>query len=186
MVAFISPSQTKEPILAEINSDAGPKGPGGKTYIRVWYSDSEGGGDEFGSFEGPLIPKSNPNPNIKADDHIAPNEVKRPDGILGLPVGHLGYMVVFFNGCKSSQNYEAWKAALAGTKGAPGYLGWTIDTPGISNRVGVLFGEAVVSYFRARKSLEPPTEGLGLYALNYIHVRLEKAYPEIKSWLVLN
>jgi hypothetical protein len=185
IVAFISTTQTKEPILAAINGDVGPKAGEKKPYIRIWYNDSHGGGDENYVFEGPLIPKSNPNPNVKADDHMAPNEIKRPDNIQGLPVGHPGYLLVFFNSCRGDVRHAEWRSALSGTLSTPEYLCWTIDTPGKAYDVGVLFGEAVAAYFRLSRSAEPPTGSLGRFVKNYIIDHTKEDYPDIGNTLKL-
>jgi hypothetical protein len=157
---FISETQTKGPIIGEINSDFGKNGPAKKPYIRVWYNDSHGGANEAKQFEGPAIPK-NENPSIWQDRCISPDEIR-------LPQGHPGYVLVFFNSCDADENSERWKNALAGRATRPDYLCWTEDTPGIANDVGVLFGKAVKQYFKLRQSANPSSKTLGNYVKDYI------------------
>jgi hypothetical protein len=60
VVAFISPTQTKDDIVTAINGDDGPNGASGKAHIRVWYSDSHGGGDENGNLRGAVHSQEQP------------------------------------------------------------------------------------------------------------------------------
>jgi len=158
--SFIGPTQTKEPILQEINSDDGPEGTSGKPYIRLWYCDAHGAGQGFGDFEGPAIPSANP--VAKQDDHISPNEIH-------LASGHTGYQLVFFNICGSAQNASLWKSALGGSDGQPGYLCWeTSWTPGLSYGVGLRFGEGAVEYFKQLYGPDPSDKSAGRYVYDYI------------------
>jgi hypothetical protein len=92
-------------------------------------------------------------------------------------VGHLGYVLVFFNGCESLYNSEAWQNALGGTKGRPWYLGWTADTPGLAGLAGEGFAEGVIAYFREMESENPPTKDIGPYVYDKIIEYCKRKLP---------